>query len=227
MIRVMNSDGTPIAGAKVATWYVGDAESLWNVEADYEAPRLTGAEGRVRIRPSTLGSYELQVEQHAYMPHRQSIDLSSHAGGAIEIEVRLVTGRTVRGRVVDSAGRGLAGVQLWWMSKEGAEKVVNRRVETETDGTYVVAGLPDQTMLVSVSLDGYHSLRVDVDADAAESEFTLAAVDKATVARATALKKRLKELLARGDPGDDAERAAVGAEMQSIFQELEELTKRR
>jgi protocatechuate 3,4-dioxygenase beta subunit len=225
VVRVLDSEGAPVAGAHVSAWAVDESKARWDDQIDSAATRTTGADGRARIRQRDLETYRLQVEHAAYMPHAESVDLSDHAGRTAEIEIRLSTGRTVRGQVVDPAGRGLAGVAMWWMSQGGeqGEERVNRRVETAADGTYSVSGLPDQPMLVSVDLDGYDGRRVDVDAEAEQVDFTLTAVDLAIEARRTALVVRMKELVAQGDPGSDAKRAAVQAEFTKLVAELEAL----
>ena len=97
------------------------------------------------------------------------------------------------------------------------------RVDADDDGTYSVSGLPARPLRLEVRAEGYRTQRAQVDEDETTLDVTLQKLDKATAARKTALRQRMQALMLSAGTADEAQKAALEAEMQEIVKELQAL----
>jgi len=134
--QVLAADGTPIAAAKV-TFAVPAAAR--------ESYGQTDDEGRFEIA-LPAGWYELRAEADGFLPAELGRRLRVEEGSAVAgIEMRLLAGAVVTGRVTTPAGEPLPGVEVsaWgtWAS-----------AVTDGDGVYRMSGAPARTILVRAKL---------------------------------------------------------------------------
>lgn len=135
-------------------------------------PRSTDATGRFEVLASSaLMDERLTVSARGFAEERvvvQTKDRSSVDG----LEVHLVPGRALHGRVVDEDGRAVAGATVGSWSVQSAD------VKTDANGRFVLDGIPPKEtwLTVTVDADGFALLRRDFEHGAVpegEVEFVL------------------------------------------------------
>jgi len=113
----------------------------------------SGGDGRFRIEVDP-GEYHLTARAEAY--GGESLDLSVGESGTTGVRVALSKGVSIRGRVVDSAGRGVGGLSIAGRTGEGAALAAFYGwSRTLSDGTFEVAGLREgAAYTISTQADG-------------------------------------------------------------------------
>ncbi len=131
-VKVQDDAQAPIAGVKV---HVGQAANL---------AATTGADGKAMIRGVTQGyAFVSADEQRGYAATSNGVPIPAGALVA-EITLTMQRGVAVRGRVVDEAGRPVAGAKVSsqraaaaWGETDGASAVTS-----DAKGAYEIAALP-------------------------------------------------------------------------------------
>jgi hypothetical protein len=100
-LRVVGSDGAPIAGAEVHL--VRDPMSGWSRLG------ITRADGRFLAADLPAHAVDIVVQRHGYSTERRTVDAREAPG---ELVLTLVQGRTLRDQVVDGAGQPVAGASI-------------------------------------------------------------------------------------------------------------------
>jgi len=163
-IRVRSASGPSLAGADVSI------VSTTTAEASDRRSGTTDADGAARFASLAPGTYEVAARAPG---HRTlSMPMSPRAGLAWEMELTLVPGVEVRGRVVDRAGAPLAGALVEARPAELELAFQPRRRPSplssvaDADGRFAIVVEPGSHRLV-----GHHpaclpgeSRAVDVDA---------------------------------------------------------------
>lgn len=163
-IRVRSASGPPLAGADLSI------VSTTTADASDHRRGITDADGVARFASLAPGTYEIAARAPG---HRTvSMPMSPRAGLAWEMELTLVPGVEVRGRVVDRAGTPLASALVEARPAEFELAFQPRRRPgplssvTDADGRFAIVVEPGSHRLV-----GHHpaclpgeSRAVDVDA---------------------------------------------------------------
>ena len=136
--RVVDGAGTPIAGAeveirgRVATGHHGERRAT----ASLRASAVSGADGRFVFDSLPSGPAELVAVASGYQPSiAQAVELSDQR--STEIEIVLVEGLAVPGRVRTRTGRPLAETRV---------VVGDRAATTDLEGRFVLDGLAPGTV---------------------------------------------------------------------------------
>jgi protocatechuate 3,4-dioxygenase beta subunit len=113
----------------------------------------SGGDGRFRIELDP-GEYHVNARAEGY--GGESLDLSVGESGTTGVRVALSKGLSIRGRVVDSAGRGVGGLGIAGRTGEGAALTgFYGWSRTQSDGTFEVAGLREGALYtVSTQAEG-------------------------------------------------------------------------
>ena len=159
---VTDPDGRPIAGAEVETFHF----------TNY--PAVTGADGRYEIDGlnPVVNSYSL----HATHPNYPAVSLQfapAAVGGAVIQDIVLKPGTDVFGRVTDSAGRPVEGVQVGNTTSRAMWNCITAK--TDAQGRYRLENV-DRGALVLWAVHGTRGLcvhRTTIGKDAAEMEVDL------------------------------------------------------
>jgi RNA polymerase sigma-70 factor (ECF subfamily) len=141
-VRVVDAGAAPVRAARL---FAGRS-------VDGVPPEL--AEGLLPAFPPTLeartdergfaqldglepGRHNLVVRSPDFAPACVQVDVED--GQALEVELRVSSGATLTGRVVDSAGRAVPRAQLAW---RGADPLASTYLTTDDDGRFRAEGLP-------------------------------------------------------------------------------------
>ncbi len=172
--RVVGPDGTPVKGAKARALEQGadiDFGALMMMGmGESDLPR-TDAEGNFRVPGLSSGTYLLSITAAGYLPFTRK-DVVVQVPETSTVEVELDPGLSLVGQVVDVAGQPLAGAKIAASPDEaptGAENLQemmlrgNRSVGAESgeDGTFVLVGLPQSSVSLTVTMDGYTTEHVE------------------------------------------------------------------
>lgn len=145
---VVDEQGKPIAKAKVG---VGSDRNGSNIVPD----KITGDDGKfdLHVRPGEKIILTARAAGHA--PELTSFEMSD---GDKPVTLTLGPAQTIRGRVVDDAGKPLAKAWVAFDTWRGCRTLVNH-VETAADGSFAWNDAPADEIQADLSLSGYLSSR--------------------------------------------------------------------
>jgi hypothetical protein len=109
----------------------------------------TAADGRFQLEVEP-GEYQLTAGTQGY--GSETTDITVGAGGIPDLRLSLSRGGSIKGRVVDAAGRGLGGLRVSASSGEGADRQVGG-AQTLPDGSFQIDGLTAASYLVVAQSD--------------------------------------------------------------------------
>ena len=125
------------------------APSLPNAQGVLPAPAepwITRDDGTFRAAPASPGRVRALV-RHPQFVEAMSDLVTLTSGGEAHVDIVMHAGGTLEGRVVDTAGRAVAGARVAVAAVRGS---MVRATKSATDGTFAFAALPeDVTVLVS------------------------------------------------------------------------------
>jgi hypothetical protein len=113
-----------------------------------------------------VGTYALVVGTDAYAPFERELDLA--AGQRLDLgDVRLEKGVRLDGRVVDGAGKPVAGLRV------GADVRTSESTESDVEGRFRFERMPRRKVRLSVRSEDWLELATDVDLATANEPVTL------------------------------------------------------
>ncbi|HEY2090970.1 MAG TPA: carboxypeptidase regulatory-like domain-containing protein [Thermoanaerobaculia bacterium] len=166
--RVTSTDGGPLAGAVVALADRG----LQRGGMSRADRATTDGDGLYELSSVPPGDRNFSFSKDGFVSVTKSV--ATAAGKESSLDATLDTGREVTGRVIDESGQPVAGADV------RAEGESVRAVETDTDGSFKMAGLRDGKFRLVAHKSGYVEGRQDIDT-VAQSIVTLTLGRGATV----------------------------------------------
>jgi RNA polymerase sigma factor (sigma-70 family) len=145
--RVLDRAGRPIAGARV-----GQGS---NRQQGATPEVTTDAEGRFVFPGVAPGTVILTVQAAGHAPELKSVTARM---GMEPLEFRLGPGRSIRGRIVDLAGKPIAGAPIsagFWRNHQS----LVWHTLTDADGRYRWDEAPEDEVLIDIGALGYTSKR--------------------------------------------------------------------
>ncbi|MBK7875654.1 MAG: carboxypeptidase regulatory-like domain-containing protein [Planctomycetes bacterium] len=155
--RVVDADGKPIPHALVATH-----DNEWTLDAftiglgnDYptqatSASARTDAQGRFTLKNLTPEVYQITIEAAGHSAFEKK-DLQVVFGQANDIgDVRLSSGGTVQGKLLDPSGKGYANGLVQLEALEG-DRPRNYRTRTASDGAFTLSNVVPGTYRLTAS----------------------------------------------------------------------------
>ncbi len=142
---VVYPDGSPVAGVQVGA--AGQDTAGEGKRARGGASTTAGEDGSFVLRGLPAGSYTMSVS-NAWQGRANVLPYDGPAVAAGTTDVRLVVreGLRITGRVVDDAGKPVAGAWLWAMptKPQAGRPASNAQAQTDADGAFELLGLaPD------------------------------------------------------------------------------------
>lgn len=156
--RVTGPDGRSVAGAKIAARRARDESVRAAIRelADFQPLALawSGSDGSYELPAVPVQPTAIEVSASGYWGGSMRFTLMTGVEAGEPIDFRLVSGGTLQGRVLDSAGKPVE-VQLELKSVLGSHCI-----RTDPEGRFSVDGLPQGTRVVWVRVDGSSGERV-------------------------------------------------------------------
>jgi hypothetical protein len=145
-----DSRRTPVAGVAVTA----------TGPAGVETTSMTDARGRYKIDVPTAGRYALSVDLPATSyaePAERTIELSDPRA-CVERDIDVLFDGRLTGQVVDSHGKGVAGLTIAHvrLKKDGSASSGRTRVLTHDDGTFRIDGVAPGAFAVVIELAEEH-----------------------------------------------------------------------
>jgi hypothetical protein len=116
---------------------------------------ITDQQGKFKISPVEPGEYEIRAALAGYASQKPAYSHEVHARGCAEVEVNLVTGGRIGGRLTDSMGALARKIQvdLAVLNDDGEPGVI-RDVATDDDGRYEFTMVTAGVYAIGVNLAG-------------------------------------------------------------------------
>lgn len=160
-VRVFDADGAPRDPSIRVTSV--DTGKVWWADGD-------ALDGPARLAGLPTGKYEVSGEQAIGPGWKREVDLTE--GRTQRLDVRLETGATVTGRVIDARGNPVADIAVL------TDTETSEGAQTEADGTFTLTGLSAAKFEVWASNDEQVSPHVSVTPPASGVTLTVAPVLK-------------------------------------------------
>lgn len=254
-VRVTDASGIGVADARVRVELdAGEEGGVEDLTSRFGGPggaggwddRLTDSNGATQFRLPAGTRVVLRVEAKGFGPTGTRRTLPAGSTRPDPVTIRLARGLDVSGRVVDEAGRPLAGAQVVVFAAQppdaatGAEPDEgspgapptpaelwsndwdrSRRATTDALGRWRVLDLPHARFAAAAAKDGYGDDRVPIDPSGAAPDLRLTALSVETLERIAAIDKELQTLYGRMSL--EGETSALVERVVSLQQERQRL----
>lgn len=153
--RVIDKDGRPIPNARIYNseyyWY-GPKKPRGTTDKEGHF-RISGVKPSVANQPqyNADNDTELTVEAPGYAPELLADVRTTDSS----IQVQLEPGRTIHGRVVDSDGKPVNGVNVSAWSWRGHSKRLHLEAKSDADGAFSLADAPVDEVQFGFRKEGY------------------------------------------------------------------------
>ncbi|HEV7919385.1 MAG TPA: carboxypeptidase regulatory-like domain-containing protein [Thermoanaerobaculia bacterium] len=149
----VTSGGSPVSGASVR---VQDNTSPMMMSDRGQAQAVTDANGDYLLDSLAPGERAISFSKDGFVQQRKSIEVS--AAKETRLDIDLVRGRELRGRVVDESGQPIAAAEVRQQIGMYPAYGQNR---TDSDGVFRIGNLADTPLTVVVSKAGYIDARAE------------------------------------------------------------------
>jgi protocatechuate 3,4-dioxygenase beta subunit len=137
------ANGQPVAGVNVRFGNAG-----------FFGPNLSATQtddnGEYTIEGIALGDQRVDFMKEGFLMKHKTVTIERGKDATVDIEME--RGKELRGRVVDKAGRAIAGARVWTTTM-GPSGV--RPVTSDAEGNFALEGLDDGRYTVNATKDGY------------------------------------------------------------------------
>ncbi|MBK9033581.1 MAG: carboxypeptidase regulatory-like domain-containing protein [Myxococcales bacterium] len=174
--RVVDDTGAAVAGARVA--YSGASD--WSVQADERKDGVvTDATGRFTFAALPAGSFRFVARHERFAPGTSAIVTLDGSHATDGVEIKLTGGATIAGKVVDDHGGPVASAQVRIaVASRGMIGSEPRQVFSDSDGRFVIAGLPKKPLDAVAIAESGSSKNVAVDASGGDVGDVVLTIDQ-------------------------------------------------
>jgi large repetitive protein len=141
----VTSHGAAIAGAEVR-----QASQRGLQQGPQGGSVTTDADGLYKLDGLAEGDRLIEFHKTGFITAQKPVEVKS--GKDVQLDAELDPGHELRGRVVDRAGRGVAGANI--MATGLGERRFDNMIVSDADGSFVVAGLADGKYQVTARKEG-------------------------------------------------------------------------
>ncbi len=145
--RVVDSTGKGVGGARI---FLGKPPQEW--EQDRQQRAASGSDGSFRLTSMPAGQAEISAVHTKFAPKTVTANLTPRVENTVEIV--LSAGGLIEGMVTLNGKTPVSGTQIW--AHFGND---NRQAQTDANGRYQLAGLPEGKVTVQASFQGELSNR--------------------------------------------------------------------
>lgn len=138
--RVVDGSGRGVGGAQI---FIGSVPQQWQMERQRRA--LSGGDGSFRLTSLPTGQAEISAVHSSFASKTVSVNLVPRIENKVDIV--LSSGGTIEGRITENGKTPLAGQHVYANINND-----HRQAQTDADGRYKLAGLPDGKINVGASL---------------------------------------------------------------------------
>ena len=157
--RVTNAEGKPVSGALVSVTATGPQGG----NAGHGSGGMqdqSESDGTFRIEGLDPGSYGLSVAAAGYRSAEAQTVTIANESDVPAVDVRLEPGRTVRGRVLDANGNGIAGAAVLTAASGAAPSGRDSMPSTtDVNGTFVITAPADGPIDLTAVATGFPPAR--------------------------------------------------------------------
>jgi protocatechuate 3,4-dioxygenase beta subunit len=165
--KVTSSDGQPLSGAVVSV--IDNTPRRMGQPADRGT---TDGDGMYELSSVPAGQRNVAFSKEGFVPATKSVEAA--AGKESQLDVTLDRGHQLAGRVIDDSGQPVAAADI----RVDGEPM--RPIQTDTDGSFQIAGLRDGKVRVTAFKNGYSNATEEVDT-ASQTNVTLTLGHGATI----------------------------------------------
>jgi protocatechuate 3,4-dioxygenase beta subunit len=160
--HVVDDHGAPVAGARVA--FQGASDFIVRGDPRYDGV-TTGTDGAFELAAMGAGSYRFTASHPAYAPGVSEIITLDGKTDRGDVAIKLATGATVRGRVIDAAKQPVGGarVRVANAAKRSIGLDAPRQTYSASDGTFELRGLARRELVAFAIGESAASSAKDVD----------------------------------------------------------------
>jgi len=223
-VVVRDPDGRPLADARVELDFARGEVPNWDDLEMMLGDRTlrTDADGRARtdrVPPCTL---TVTASHPKHAPAHVEREVSAQEPSPVRVDLRLRRGATVAGRVLDAAGQPVADAFV--RARPEGEEDPPFRGTTDAEGRFRIENVPAGPLTLDVLATGFRHASLPIPGASETLEVRLEPVSADVAARRQEILQRMSELQqAFAGAKSDAERAAVGQEIQALSRELQSL----
>lgn len=148
----------PLAGTDVAAYHVGEPRlDSGQMASRFAGTARTDDQGRYTISGLTGGAYHVQASQRGFLPEaRQAVDVPE-GGGADAVDLYLIAGAELSGRVLDDRGTAIEGASLTIRDGRTRAPLLGQGEAPRSDvrGDIHLLGVPIGDVLVTAHAAGF------------------------------------------------------------------------
>lgn len=155
--RVVDTDGSPVAGAEVKLRWPEEKQPLLGSRRDTDAtePATTDEQGVFSIAAVKTGEYGIQLLHAEYVSAGDLPVEVPEGQGEVDLgEFTLVPGAEILGVVVDPDDKPVEDALVKFSSYR-PDRDQERTARTDAEGSFTLAGLPHEQVDFTVEADGY------------------------------------------------------------------------
>ncbi len=157
---VTDTEGNPVAGAEVKLrWALDQERRFFRERLDATEPTATDEQGAFSFAAVAAGEYEVLVSHTEYVRSGAPRTEVPAGEGDIDLGVfTLVAGARIKGLVTNPQGQPAAGAEIRARVPLSMDRDQERTATSDTDGAFVLTGLPHELVDLTARADGYTPL---------------------------------------------------------------------
>jgi len=145
IVGVVKSEGKPLEGVTVSIEALGVSSR-------------TGSDGSFKMTDLVEGAYKVSFEKEGYV--KKEVEVTVGAEGTVNIgEIELELSGSIEGIAKIEGEEVHKGIKVRVIELEGLE------VETDSEGRYVITGIPSGSYTLELSAPGFDPKRINVDVE--------------------------------------------------------------
>jgi protocatechuate 3,4-dioxygenase beta subunit len=152
----VTSGGAPVSGATVRAQDSGSPAAMMMMSGQGQPQAVTDANGDYLLDSLAPGERGIAFSKDGFVVQRKSVEVT--AAKETRLDVELVRGRELRGRVVDESGQPVAGADV---RQQVGMFPTYGPIRSDSEGVFRIGNLADTPLTIVVSKSGYMDARAE------------------------------------------------------------------